>query len=110
MSKPKVYADFQNLDDHNRLRLTCSGTLQDLRREAIQLREGLGLTFYTDDADEQGRPDELRVDGVVHFDDENRCWVAAVDWNALRHASDEDTGNGQQRDGAPDSQSSGSPR
>ena len=25
MATPKVYADFQNLDDFNRLRLTCAG-------------------------------------------------------------------------------------
>jgi hypothetical protein len=110
MAMPKVYADFQNLDDNNRLRLICAGTLQDLQRESIQLREGLSLTFYTDDADDEGRPDELRVDGVVHHDAENRCWVAAVDWKTLRHASDEKTGNGQQRADASDCRSSGSPR
>jgi hypothetical protein len=32
-----VYADFQNLDDANRLRLTCAGTVQDLQRQEIQL-------------------------------------------------------------------------
>ena len=94
MTTPKVYADFQNLDDHNRLRLTCAGTLQDLTREGVQLREGLALTFYTDDADDQGQPDELRVDGVVHYDQATQGWVAAVDWNALRHASDEEARNG----------------
>ena len=41
MTPPRVYADFQNLDDQNRLRLTCPGTLQDLKREGIQLREGM---------------------------------------------------------------------
>ncbi len=25
MAHPRVYADFQNLDDENRLRLTCAG-------------------------------------------------------------------------------------
>ena len=52
MTPPRVYADFQNLDDQNRLRLTCPGTLQDLKREGIQLREGMALTLYTDDADD----------------------------------------------------------
>ena len=40
MAHPRVYADFQNLDDENRLRLTCAGTRQDLERHAIELREG----------------------------------------------------------------------
>ncbi|MFI5455472.1 MAG: hypothetical protein ACHRXM_08470 [Isosphaerales bacterium] len=89
MSKPKVYADFQNLDDSNRLRLTCAGTIEDLARHRIELREGLVLTFYMDDADDQGEPDELRTEGVVHYDECECSWVASVDWSAIRHTSDE---------------------
>ena len=79
MSTSRVYADFQNLDDANRLRLTCVGTVQDLQRHGIQLQEGLDLTFYSDDADDQGQPDELRVEGIVHYDADGQCWVATVD-------------------------------
>ena len=89
MGFPRVYADFQNLDDFNRLRLTCAGTFQDLERQAIQLNEGLVLTLYTDDENDQGQPDELRAEGVVHYDKDGQCWVAAIDWAAIRHASDE---------------------
>jgi hypothetical protein len=89
MMAPKVYADFQNLDDCNRLKLTCAGTRQDLDRQAIQLREGLVLTVYMDDADDQGRPDELRAEAIVQYNEQEHCWVAAIDWSALRHASDE---------------------
>jgi hypothetical protein len=89
MDTQRVYADFQKLDDDNRLILTCRGTLQDLQRHGIQLREGLHLTLYTDDADEEGRSDELRADGVVHFDESARRWVATIDWNRLWHASEE---------------------
>lgn len=85
----RVYADFLNLDDHNRLRLTCAGTQQDIARQGIELREGLALAFYTDDAADKGDPDELRINGVVQYNHEEGCWVAAVDWAALRHASDE---------------------
>jgi hypothetical protein len=84
-----VYADFQNLDDSNRLRLTCAGTTADLTRQGIQLREALVLTFYMDDADGEGRPDELLAEGVVRYDQGERAWVARVDWSAVRHASDE---------------------
>jgi hypothetical protein len=91
MDAPKVYADFQNLDDAHRLRLTCAGTFSDLERQGVRLRDGLVLVLYTDDADDHGRPDELRVEGVVSYDDEQRCWVAAIDWDDLRHASDDAT-------------------
>ena len=89
MNSPRIYADFQNLDDFNRLRLTCAGTLQELEHQGIELQEGLVLTFYTDDEDAQGRPDELRAEGVVHYDEDGQCWVATIDWAAVRHASDE---------------------
>ena len=102
MATPRIYADFQNLDDLNRLRLVCAGTLQDLEREGIQLREGLVLDFYTDDADDQGQPDELRLEGVVHYHDDAKCWVAAVDWSALHHASDEGFPDNGRQDSASD--------
>ncbi len=86
---PRVYADFQNADDANRLLLTCAGTAQDLERLGLQLTEGLALTLYNDDEDDAGRPDELRAEGVVHYDNDQECWVAAIDWGALRHASEE---------------------
>src|SRR5579871_3260234 len=104
MTTPIIFADFQNLDDLNRLRLTCSGTRQDLDRQGIQLRDGLVLTVYMDDADDEGRPDELLAEGVVHFNETERCWVAAIDWSAIRHASEErlleaDGSNGQKARG-----------
>src|SRR5262245_7276374 len=100
MTAPRVYADFQNLDDENRLRLTCAGTGEDLARQGVQLRVGLALTLYMDDADDTGQPDELLADGVVQYNREQRCWVAAIDWSALRHASEERSvqGNGAPAD------------
>ena len=101
MAAPRIYADFQNLDGDNRLRLTCAGTLEDLQREGIQLREGLALLLYTDDGDVHGNSDELRADGVVHYNEEEKCWVAAINWSALRHASEEAAVNGEQPKGVP---------
>ncbi len=89
MSRPKVYADFQNLDDTNRLRLTCAGTIDDPASQCIELQEGMVLAFYTDDANEQGEYDELRAEGMVHYDERESSWVASVDWSAVRHAWDD---------------------
>ena len=88
MVGPRVYADFQNLDDENRLRLTFAGTHRDLNSQGIELREGIALTLYTDDATDEGEYDELLAEGIVHYDETNKCWVAAIDWNRLRHKSD----------------------
>ena len=95
MQTERIYADFQNLDEANRLILDCAGTLEDIKRLGIQLEEGLVLTFYTDDADDHGQADELRTEGVVHFNSQEKCWVAEINWSALRHASDEPSPNGE---------------
>ena len=89
MVKPKIFADFQNADAKGRVRLNCIGTLEDLSQEQVELREGLVLTLYADDLDDQGRLDELLVDGLVSFSEEEHCWVAVIDWSAIRHASDD---------------------
>jgi hypothetical protein len=94
VNTPRLYADFQNLDDFNRIRLTCAGTLADLSRQQITLREGMTVTLYTDDADDAGLPDELLADGVVRYHAEEKCWVAEVDWSALRHGSDDKSAMG----------------
>lgn len=88
MRKPKVYADFHNADSQGRLRLNCVGTVEDLSQQQVELRAGLVLTLYSDDLNEQGQPDELLVEGVVSFSEEEHCWVAVIDWDAIHHASD----------------------
>ena len=89
MAKPRVYVDFHNADPQGRVRLNCIGTLEDLARQHVELRDGLALTLYSDDLDDKGQLDELLVDGVVSFSEEERVWVAAIDWAAIHHASDD---------------------
>ncbi len=68
--------------------LNCVGTVEDLAREEVELRDGLLLTLYADDLNDQGQLDELLVEGVVSFSEEEHGWVASIDWSAIRHASD----------------------
>src|SRR5712691_2590154 len=75
MNHPKVFADFHNADAHGRLRLNCIGTVEDLAQQQIVLRDGLPLTFYSE---------ELEVDGVVHYSTDENVWVAVIDWRAIR--------------------------
>lgn len=86
MAKPKVYADFHNADPQGRIRLNCVGTVEDLSQQHVELHEGLALTLCADDLDAQGKLTELLVDGIVSFSQEEHCWVAAVDWDEIRHA------------------------
>lgn len=83
---PKVYADFHNADSQGRVRLNCAGTIQELNRLGLQLHDGLHLLLYSDDADDQGRPRELQVEGRVEHSPEEQCWVAVIDWDAIHPA------------------------
>ena len=88
MKEPRIYADFHNADAEGRLRLNCVGTTKDLARKQVVLRPGVLLTLYSDDADEEGNSDDLEVSGVVEYSEAEQCWVARVDWDAIRHASE----------------------
>jgi hypothetical protein len=57
------------------LRLNCIGTIEDLARQQIELVNGQLLTIYSED---------LEADGVVKFSEDEKMWVAAIDWNQIR--------------------------
>ena len=78
MNRPRVFADFHNADAQGRLRLNCIGTLEDLSRQQISLREGQPLILYSED---------LEVDGVIQYSEEERLWVAVIDWDAIREVT-----------------------
>ncbi len=75
MSKPTLYADFNNADSRGCLRLNCIGTMEDLSRQGLQLREGVPLTLYDE---------EIEADGVAHFSAAEQIWVAIIDWKLVR--------------------------
>ena len=75
MNKLRVFADFHNADAKGRLRLNCAGTVEDLKRREIVLQDGQSLIIYSE---------ELEVDGVVHYSEEEKLWTAVINWNAIR--------------------------
>jgi hypothetical protein len=79
MDQPRVFADFHNADAQGRLRLNCVGTVEDLARQRITLRDGQRLILYSED---------LEADGQVHYSADENLWVAVIDWNALRRQKD----------------------
>ena len=83
MQVMKVYADFQNADPQGRLRLNCAGTLRDLSRQQIVLRNGLQLMLYSDDLSDVGEPEKLLALGDVEYSTEEQLWVAKIDWAAI---------------------------
>ncbi len=82
MNERRVFADFHNADAQGRLRLNTAGTMGDLTRQKITLREGLSLTLYSED---------LEVDGQVQYSMDEKVWVAMIDWDAIRRSKSERT-------------------
>ena len=75
MNKPRVFADFHNADTEGRVRLNCTGTVADLARQKIVLRNGQSLIIYSE---------ELEVEGIVHYSEEENLWTAVIDWEAIQ--------------------------
>ena len=75
MNKPRVFADFHNADAKGRVRLNCAGTVADLERQKIMLRNGQALIIYSE---------ELKVEGIVCYSEEEKLWTAVIDWNAIQ--------------------------
>jgi hypothetical protein len=75
MSKPVIYADFNNADSRGCLRLNTIGTVEELSRQGVRLREGLQLVVHDE---------ELEADGEAHFSKEEQIWVAQINWQMVR--------------------------
>lgn len=61
------------------MRLNCIGTIEDLSGQRIELHNGQLLTLYSED---------LEVDGIVQYSEEENLWVAAINWNRIGLADD----------------------
>lgn len=72
----KIYADFNNADSKGRVRLTTEGTFRDLERLNIKLESGLEILLDDDEG--------LVTSGVVLFSDEEKIWVAKINWDNLK--------------------------
>jgi len=57
------------------VRLNCIGTIEDLARQQIVLRDGVRLTLYSE---------ELAVKSVVEYSPDEHLWVAVIDWHAIK--------------------------
>ena len=65
------------------------GTLRDIAKTGLQLREGMVVDFYDQDGDGEGNRGDLLFEGTVHYDSEEKRWYAIIDPRSWRHQSDE---------------------
>ena len=88
----KVRADFNGLFG-DILCLSHEDTCLDENGAVIHLREGLMLTAYDEDEDENGNRDDLLAHGVVEpapdwLQSHGSKWVLRIDGNGVLHESD----------------------
>jgi hypothetical protein len=38
---------------------------------------------------DDGQPDDLVAEGVAQYNEAEKCWVTAIDWQPIQHASEE---------------------
>ncbi|MBE9037135.1 hypothetical protein IQ246_18910 [aff. Roholtiella sp. LEGE 12411] len=74
MASDQNFADFHNANAQGYLHLNCIGTIEDLGNQSIELQDGQLLTLYSED---------LEVDGMVQFSEEQNLWVAVINWDSI---------------------------
>ena len=74
---PKLFADFNNADQHGRIRLNTSGTFADIKKLNLELKEG--MQAFLDDED------SLTTFGHIKYSNEEQIWVAVINWNEIKH-------------------------
>ena len=74
--KPKIYGDFQNVDDFRRIRLLESSH-EEADRQGVVFKDGMEIEV-TD-------THSLSADGIVRFSDLENIWVAEIDWKKIRY-------------------------
>lgn len=92
LQEPRLLADFNGYFG-DVLCLSHSNNCPTESGDTVALREGMIVTAYDDDLDEQGQRDNLIATGVVERSGESlRCrgsvWSLRIDDNGLRHESE----------------------
>ena len=68
-----------------RLPLKLLGTLDDIARQGIELRDGQEVVLYDNDEEVDGSNREyMLVDAHVSYDQNAGEWVALPDWSTFR--------------------------
>jgi hypothetical protein len=83
----KLRADF-NSNSKNGLHLICKGTIDDLARQKIELKDGMKLLIWDEDVDDNNIPDKLIAEAIAKYNHIEQCWEAVFEWGKVRHESD----------------------
>ncbi|WP_417382558.1 hypothetical protein [Gimesia sp.] len=88
MTIPRIYADFNKLDQDRNAILVCMGTWRDLEEQGVQFSRGMKVILsQPDDIDETGQPDFLETPAVIDYDQEHQYWIGRFNWDELEYRS-----------------------
>ncbi len=74
---PKLFVDFNNADRYGRVRLNTNGTFADIKELNLELKEGMRVSLDDNDS--------LTTIGEVKYSDEEKIWVAEINWDDIKH-------------------------
>ena len=80
LDRPRIYVDFNEMQDSNRVLLSKTDITLDSEGNEIHLFEGLKVHIYTDDPDINGRKSNLLADGICVRNQAND-WSRAAKWS-----------------------------
>lgn len=95
MDKARIYVDFNEMVDYNTVLLSKNDTKIDSQGNEITFFEGMPVSIYMDDVDENGKVDNLIAEGIAIKKDQNKYpgwkyakWGCRIDSNGIRNESD----------------------
>ncbi len=89
-----LHVDFNEMLEPDLVLLPQTDEVVDRKGNIVQLYEGLFISLYSEDSDEQGNPDNLTAEGWVEMNNFQHPWGQAAKWccrinhQGIRHESD----------------------
>jgi hypothetical protein len=94
MNEPRMYVDFNEMPAATEVLLSKSDSKVDSSGKTIHFVDGMPVSVYMDDEDENGKPDNLIAEGIARRN-HHGGWTAAARWllvideRGIRHESEE---------------------
>jgi hypothetical protein len=95
MDRPRIDVDFNEMLEKDLVLLSQTDEKEDSSGQLINLQEGLRVFIYSEDPDENGKPDNILAEGTVERNlrtdwSANAKWCCRIDEKSIRHESDSD--------------------